>query len=124
MTRGAVVEGIDYDKIALTLDLLARAEREAVRDAMRQLLLNALKLRYSGDERARRLWELGASDATRALGERMGASLYTHVLDHLGELYAEARRVAAADLEGHGEFDAASRLPHTCPWTTDELLRE
>jgi hypothetical protein len=58
VTRGAAVEGIDYEKIALTLDLLARAEREAVRDAMRQLLLNALKLRYSGDERARRLWEL------------------------------------------------------------------
>ena len=91
---------------------------------MRQLLLNALKLRYSGDERARRLWELGAADATRALGERMGASLYTHVLDHLGELYAEARRVAAADLEGHGEFDASSALPRSSPWSIEELLRE
>ena len=94
-----------------------------MREAVHRLLHNLLKLRYSADEQARALWEIAAADARRILQERMGASLHEHVLDHFAELYTEARNIAAADLEGHGEFDASSALPRTSPWSIEELLR-
>jgi hypothetical protein len=41
-----------------------------------------------------------------------------------GKLYATARKRVAADLQEHGEEDAAASLPAECPYTPDQILAD
>jgi hypothetical protein len=119
---GTACGEIDCTNLAGELERIARAERDAVRRSVRRVIEHKLKLSHSAAVSARSLWELAIADARGELNEKITASLQDDAMGHLPTLYAEARTLAATDLEGSGEFDRAADLPRGCPYSFADIL--
>ena len=122
VARTGIDTGLDYEHLAEAMIGLARAERDAVRDQLRRVIENLLRLEYSTASEPRQLWELAVTDARATLADKMTASLNEDAIDNLRQLYGQARRIAAADLAAHGEFNAAADLPKTCPYSLEQII--
>jgi hypothetical protein len=115
---------LDLDHVAEEIEDLGGTLRKSVRSQVRRVLEHFLKLAFSPAAAPRAGWRRSILDARTELADDLTASLRADVLASFATLYAQARKAAAIDLEGEGEKEAARRLPETCPWTLDDVLRD
>jgi hypothetical protein len=113
---GSKIRGFDPRALADEVDALGRAERDAAREYLRDVLVTMLKLRYSTAEAPRRAWEAQLTRDRAQLGKRLTPSLEREIGKDLQGLYAEAAVIARRALELRAEVIAAARVPGRCPF--------
>ncbi len=113
---------VDWQHLIEEVEALGRSERHAVESQLRRLLVHLLKLSASPAAWPRGVWRATVQDARAELENRLTRTLRRAATSALPRLYAQARRIAASELEAYGENEAAARLPQHCPWTLKQLL--
>jgi hypothetical protein len=89
-----------------------------------RVLEHLLKLSASPAEGPRAGWQRSIVDARGVLEDKLTSTLDRKTRRQLPRLYRRARKLAALGLREYGEHKAAERLPATCPYTMDDVLRE
>jgi ABC-type hemin transport system ATPase subunit len=117
-------EQLDYPHLIEEIGDLGRSERDAVRSHVRTIIEHCLKLQHSAAAEPRPGWMSRIGRTRAELEDKLSASLRRDLRLQLPRLYAQARRNLARDLALFGEPEAAARLPETCPYRLDELLRD
>lgn len=112
---------LDFANLIEEIEGLARSDLRTARSQLRRLIEHLLKLENSPADRPRRQWLRSVDDARFELEDVFSRSVRNAVQPLLSQLFADARRSAALDLEQHGEPAAARALPETCPYTLDQL---
>ena len=101
---------------------------DSVRDAcfsqVERILEHLLKLQFSPASQPRLGWERSIAEARSVLERRLTTTIRHHVERRLSRLYRHARKIAALALRDHREDEAARRLPQTCPYSLDDILRD
>jgi hypothetical protein len=95
-----------------------------VRLRTRTILRHLLKLAHSTAAEPMPGWRETLRIQRVDLADDLTPTLHRRLCDDLGELYAQARRLAAADLADHAEADAVAALPATCPFSLEQILDE
>jgi hypothetical protein len=115
---------LDLDHLALEVEDLGKAERNAVRSHLRRIIEHCLKLEHSPATEPRVGW-LDTIDHARAeIADRLTPTIRRDAEPQLPRLYAQALRVARRALEQHREGDATAALPAECPYALDQFLHE
>jgi hypothetical protein len=113
---------LDLEHLAEEVEDLGKEQRNAVRSQLRRIIEHRLKLAYSPACDPRPGWLNSVDDALAEIEDRITPSIRRDVEAALPKLYAQVLPKVARTLEGHGEREAAERLPEQCPWSLDELL--
>ena len=114
----------DRDHVAEEIEDLGKSERNAVRSEVRRILEHCLKLAYSPAIEPRAGWANSIANARAELEDRLTATLRRETENELPQLYAQARRAAAAGLMNYREGTAAATLPGACPYTWEQVLAD
>lgn len=113
---------IDLEHLIEEVEDLGKRERDAVFSLAELILRHLLLLRWSrATEPQRHRREEVLTHRVR-LRRKLTPSLRRHLESQLAEVYADARVLASAKLELHGEADVAAMLPEVLPYSLDELL--
>lgn len=112
----------DREHLAEEVEDLGKSERDAVRSQVRRILMHFLKLAFSPADDPRFDWMDSIADARSELADKLSPSLMRDVAERFAQLYLEARRRAALQMQRFGEDGAASALPGECPYTIDQVL--
>ena len=115
---------LDLENIAEEIETLGRGERDAVRSQIRRIIEHLLKLAYSRAEPPRADWMETVLDARQTLSDKISPTLRRDAEENLGRLYADGRKRAGTALRRYGEPQAADALPHSCPYSLDDICRE
>ncbi len=114
----------DREHVAEEIEDLGKSARDAVRSQIRRVIEHLLKLAYSPADPPHFDWMETIDDARQTLSDKISPTLRRDAEAVFDKLYAEARRRAARGLRRHGEADAADALPHSCPYSLDEICQE
>ena len=114
----------DRENVAEEIETLGRSERDAVRGQIRRIIEHLLKLAYSPAEPPRADWIETVLDARQTLSDRISPTLRRDAEESVNKLYADGRKRAATALRRYGEPQAADALPHSCPYSLDDICRE
>jgi Domain of unknown function DUF29 len=114
----------DREHVAEAIEDLGKSERDAVRSRIRRIIEHLLELAWSPVEQPRVGWMETIDDARETLSDKLTETLRRDVEAGFEKLYAADRRRAARGLRRHGEPDTADALPHTCPYSLDDIYRE
>ena len=121
LLRAGRFDALDLEHLIEEVEDLAGSMRSAVRSRATTVMAHLLKLQHSPAQNPRLAWrETIRTQRTRLLND-LTPSLRRHLRERLPELYARARHDAEGSLRDHGEDDAASALPTTCPYTLDQI---
>jgi hypothetical protein len=120
LLRARRFEELDLDNLIEEVEALARQDRREVESRAELILIHLLKLAYSPAPEPRRGWVRTLLTQRRALDRMLTATLRKHLQEQLTELYGQARRMAAVEME----TDAIEPevLPAECPYSIDEVL--
>ena len=114
----------DREHLAEEIEDLGKSEHDAVRSQVQRILIHFLKLSHSPARDPRFDWIDSIIDARGALADKLSPTLRRDVEAELTRIYGIARKRAAVQLQGHGEYEAAQSLPADCPYTIDQILAE
>ena len=114
----------DRENVAEEIEAVGRNERDAVRSQVRRILEHFLKLASSPATAPRYGWIDSILDARAVLADKISPTLHRDIEAALPNLYRDARRKTEISLRGHGEPEAAGRLPTTCPFTFEQVLAD
>ena len=114
----------DRENVAEEIETLGRSERDAVRSQIRRIIEHLLKLAYSPAEPPRADWIETVLDARQTVSDRISPTLRRDAEESLNKLYADGRKRAETALRRYGEPQAADALPHSCPYSLDDICRE
>jgi uncharacterized protein DUF29 len=114
----------DRENVAEEIESLGRSERDAVRSQIRRIIEHLMKLSYSPARQPRFDWMASIAEARFSLGDKISPTLQQDAETMLARLYRDGRRQAELALRGYGENQAADALPHHCPYSLDDILRE
>ncbi len=114
----------DREHVVEEIEDLGKSERDAVRSQIRRIIEHLLKLANSPADPPRFDWMETIDDARQTLSDKISPTLRRDAESVLDKLFAEAKRRAARGLRRYGEADAADALPHTCPYSLDEICQE
>ncbi|HET6468000.1 MAG TPA: DUF29 domain-containing protein [Geminicoccaceae bacterium] len=115
---------LDLAHIAEEIADLGKEQRNAVRSWVRRIIEHLLLLQYSEAKDPRRHWEREIRAFRQDIEDRLTRTLRADLRRQLPHLYQRVRHDLVADLAGHGEADAAARIPEHCPYTLDQILGE
>jgi hypothetical protein len=126
LAREGRATALDLPRLADELDDwvadgVARVEILAMR-----IMQHLLYLERPPGQDPRQGLEDGLDEAQAQLALALGRSkrLRQHLVDHLDDAYARARRLAERRLIRHGEAEAAAQLPKVRPYGLDVVLGE
>jgi hypothetical protein len=111
------------ENVAEEIESLGRSERDAVRSQIRRIIEHFLKLAHSPAQLPRFDWMASIVEARSALGDKISPTLRRDAETVLAKLHEDSRDRAELALRGHGETQAADKLPAECPYTIEEILR-
>jgi Domain of unknown function DUF29 len=113
-------EELDLDNLIEEVEALARRDGREVESRAELILIHFLKLTYSPAPEPRRGWVRTILTQRRALARMLTPTLRDHLAEQLVELYGQARRMAAIEME----TDAIEPevLPAECAYSIDEVL--
>lgn len=111
---------LDLPHLAEEIRDLGKEQRNAVRSWTRHILVHLLLLQFSPATAPRAGWRSEIALARADLADRLTGTLRRDLERRLPKLYEQARDVAAAKLEEHGEN---AILPDACPFTLGDLLQ-
>jgi Domain of unknown function DUF29 len=114
----------DRENVAEEIEDLGRSERDAARSQIRRVIEHLLKLAYSPAERPRFDWMASIAEARAALGDKISPTLRRNAEVMLAKLSGDGRRQAELSLRTYGEHQAAEKLPHSSPYSLDDIFRE
>jgi hypothetical protein len=120
LLRARRFEELDLDNLIEEVEALVRKDRREVESRAELILIHFLKLAYSSAPEPRRGWVRTILTQRRALARMLTATLRDHLQEQLVELYAQARRMAAVEMET--DVIEPEVLPLECPYSIDELL--
>ena len=116
--------GLDVANLIDGVADLARAQKAEVRSRVTAVIEHLPKLDHSQAVDPRAGWP-GTIDRTRdELEDRLTDSLRRDLERRRSLLYSRARRLVARSFAEYGEDEAARRLPSTCPYCLDDILRD
>jgi Domain of unknown function DUF29 len=120
LLRARRFEELDLDNLIEEVEGLSRKDRLEVESRAELILTHFLKLAFSPAPEPRRGWVRTILTQRRALARMLTGTLRSHLQEQLVELYAQARRMAAIEME----TDAIEPeiLPTECPYSIDEVL--
>ncbi len=124
LLRARRFKELDLAHLIEEVEDLAAARLRSVRSRTRTILRHLLKLAYSTAPEPRPGWRETIRTQRADLADDLTPTLLRRLGDELGELYAQAGRLAAGDLADHAEAGAAEAIPSTCPFTLDQVLDE
>ena len=124
LLRARRFKDLDLTNLIEEVDDLAAARWRSVRSRTRTILRHLLKLAYSTAPGPRFGWRETIRTQRADLADDLTPTLLSRLGREWGELYAQARRMAAADLTDHTEVGAAGIIPSTCPFTLEQALDE
>ncbi len=119
LIRHRKFDGLDYTHLEEYLSDMARRDRQEVESRLTVLLAHLLKWEHQPERRSAS-WR--ATILTQRLELRRHCRrgvLRNHAEGVLGEVYLDAARVAALEMEV-----PVSRLPSACPYTLEQLLAD
>lgn len=115
---------LDLDHLAEEVEDLGLRERREARSQIRRIIEHLLKLEHSAASDPRGGWADSVIDGRAILKDALTATLRRDLEDQLARQFEDARRKAATALRAHGETDAASALPTSCPYGLDQILQD
>jgi Domain of unknown function DUF29 len=115
---------LDLNNLIEEVEDLAAARLRSGRSRTRTILRHLLKLAYSTDPEPRPGWRATVRTQRADLADDLTPTLRCRLGNEFGELYAQAGRLAAADLTDHAEVTAAEASASTCPFTLEQALDE
>jgi hypothetical protein len=120
LLRARRFKELDLDNLIEEVEGLARRDRWEVEGRAELILVHLLKLAYSPAPEPRRGWVRTILTQRRALARMLTATLRTHLEEQLVDLYTQARRMAAIEME----TDAIEPevLPAECPYSIEEVF--
>ena len=120
LLRARRFKELDLDNLVEEVEALARKDRWEAESRAELILIHFLKLAYSPASERRRGWVRTILTQRRALARMLTATLRNYLQEQLLELYGQARRMAAVEME----TDAIEPevLPAECPYSINELL--
>ena len=119
--RSDLPETLDIDHVAEEIEDLGKAEVNAAKNLIRQILLHLIKAASDPESPALSHWRAEATNFNVALPDRYAPSM--RQLIEMQKLWQGARKAAAASLRGHGARLAAD-LPEECPFSLDEIISQ
>ncbi|KQQ88724.1 DUF29 domain-containing protein [Aureimonas sp. Leaf324] len=116
--RARAHNSIDWDNAAEELESLGDSQRNEIESRMNVLLVHLLKWRYQPDRRSGS-WKGSIVEQRNRLQRRIAKSpsLKAYPAEVLGDEYALARTLAAAETELPEDV-----FPHECPFTLEDIL--
>ena len=121
LLRARRFEALDLENLIEEVEALGRAEKKEVLSNAMAIVEHLLKLQYSPAQDPRSGWIDSVLEHRNRLEFDLTPRLRQILEDELPRVYAVARRTAERRLRRHGEDAAASGLPATCPYTTDQI---
>jgi hypothetical protein len=122
LLRARRFEALDLDNLIEEVEALGRAEKKEALSNATAIIEHLLKLQYSPATDPRSGWIDSVLEHRTRLEYDLTPRLRQILQDELPRVYAVARRTAERRLRIHGEEAAASALPATCPYTTDQII--
>jgi hypothetical protein len=114
----------DREHVAEEIEDLGRSHRDAVRSQVRRIIEHFLKLQCSPAQDPRYGWMGSIIEARQDIFDKITPTMRRELEGELARLYSGGRKRAEVAMVGHGETDAADRLPTACPYTFDQILEE
>jgi hypothetical protein len=123
LLRSGRVAEADLEHLAEEIEDMGKAQRNALRSHLRQLLVHLLKLDYSPAGDPRRGWFEEVQNARAEIADRLAdsPSLAPEAEGIMAEVWPRARRQARDALNAFGEQAA---LPEQCPYSLEQALDE
>lgn len=108
--RGASNQQLDWERLAEEIEGLGISQRSALGSQIRRIIHHLLKLQYSGVSEPRRGWENSIDDARAEIEDLLerSPSLTQEVAREIARQANRGAKLAARDLERHGERDHAT----------------
>jgi len=122
LLRDRRFDELDLPNLIEEVEDLGSALERSVRSRARTIMEHLLKLQHSAAQDPRLGWRATVRTQRSELLNDLTPSLRRRLADNLAEPYARARHDAEGSLRDHGEQDAASALPATCPYTFDQVI--
>lgn len=116
---------LDWENLAEEIESLGKSQRAALRSQLRRILRHQFKLEASPAIEPRRGWEESIRDARVEIEDilRDSPSLRREIEPILAEQTPVAAKLAAADLEGHGEsIEAVEARLKNGGFTVDQVV--
>ena len=121
LLRAGRFADLDLGNLVEEVDDLGESLHRSVRSRMRTIIEHLLKLQHSPAREPRTGWYDTVLMQRDDLLDDLTPTLRRMAEHELPELYARARKRAAASLRAHGEHAAAQALPETCPYTLEQI---
>jgi Domain of unknown function DUF29 len=114
----------DRENVVEEIETLGRSERDAVPSRIRRIIEHLLELAHSPAEPPRADWIETVLEARQTLSDKISPTLRRDAEENLDKLFAYGRKRAGTALRRYGEPQAADALPHSCPYSLDDICRE
>jgi len=108
---------LDLGHLAEEVASLGRSDLATARSRVRRIIEHLLKLECSPARDPRLGWKESIIEARDVIGDVITPTLRREAEAPLTKTYQEGRREAGIALRRHGEREAASALPETCPYS-------
>ncbi|HEX5080078.1 MAG TPA: DUF29 domain-containing protein [Geminicoccaceae bacterium] len=115
---------LDLANLAEVVESLGRSDLNAVRSQVRRIIEHLLKLEYSPTSEPRLEWRESVDQASDEVEDHITASMRAEIAGDLARLFERGRRTAATGLTRHGERQAATALPASCPYSLQQILKQ
>jgi hypothetical protein len=112
---------LDLEHVISEIEDVGGSLYREVRSRVRTILEHLLKLEHSPAVEPRAGWESTIRTARADIADDLTPSLRPRIEQSLTRFYEAARTEASVSLREHGEHAAAYALPHTCPYTLDQI---
>jgi hypothetical protein len=117
-------EALDLENLIEEVEGLGDAKKSAVLSNAIVMVEHLLQLQHGPARGPRSGWIDSVLEHRNRLEFDLTPRLRQILQDELPRVYAIARRTAERRLRTHGEDAAASALPATCPYTTDQITAD
>ncbi|HEY1260607.1 MAG TPA: DUF29 domain-containing protein [Stellaceae bacterium] len=117
---------LDWENLAEEVEDLGRSVRRGLRSQLTRIIHHLLKLQFSPAENRRRGWKSSVREARSEVAALLNEnrSLRSELPRFAGEQSAEGAKLAAGDLEDHGELKPPISAEHliAASYSIDQIL--
>ena len=113
---------LDLEHIAEEIRDLGKSERDTVYSLARQIMQHLLLIEHSPATEQRQHWMDEIDEFRAQMKRKLSATIRRHLRRHLGDVYADGRRVVERKMRRYDEDKAVATLPNHCPYTVEQVL--